>query len=287
MTRFHQGDHRIWLRDEPTVTSARQYLDLRYKLAPSLISAGRLIQSQGFPLTARCDLLWPEHPEARDPTQYIHLNATLVAPLEGDGPQVQNSRSVWIPPGDWQNAWSGKVELGPKTIQITAPANQIPMWHKKGAVLVTAQGGAMRIAEQDWSSLVLEGFPSRQPSVEHRVIFGQEGSPDADSSSSVTLETDSQGWVQVSVSSTVRPQAWTVRLHLHRGQRLELTHGFDEVSGPVRHLQPDCSDTGPSHFFPFGGPGMAPACHAGPVAEFDLEPAAGHRRWVRAALVAA
>jgi hypothetical protein len=35
-------------------------------------------------LKARCDLVWPEHPEANDPSQYLHMNATLIAPLEGD-----------------------------------------------------------------------------------------------------------------------------------------------------------------------------------------------------------
>eukprot|EP01050_Picozoa_sp_SAG11_P023710 SAG11_NODE_4843_length_1749_cov_1.335152_2_plen_174_part_00 len=84
MVRFHQGDHRIWLRDGATQSSARDYLNMRYKLAPSLIAFGRTVQSAGFPMTARCDLVWPEHPEANDPSQYIHLNATLVAPLEGD-----------------------------------------------------------------------------------------------------------------------------------------------------------------------------------------------------------
>ena len=57
---------------------------MRYKLAPSLIAFGRTVQTAGFPLTARCDLVWPSHPEANDPSQYLHLNTTLIAPLEGD-----------------------------------------------------------------------------------------------------------------------------------------------------------------------------------------------------------
>lgn len=37
MVRFHQGDHRFWLRDQTTQDSARDYLNMRYKLAPSLM----------------------------------------------------------------------------------------------------------------------------------------------------------------------------------------------------------------------------------------------------------
>ena len=97
IARFHQGDHRFWLRKESTQQSARNYLNLRHKLSPSLISWGSTVQEQGFPLTARLDLLWPTYDEANDPTQYLHLNSTLVAPLE----ETETTRSVWIPPGTW------------------------------------------------------------------------------------------------------------------------------------------------------------------------------------------
>lgn len=99
---------------------------MRYKLAPSLIAFGRTVQTAGFPLTARCDLVWPEHSEANDPSQYLHLNTTLIAPLEGDhvdkeakGGLLPASRSVWIPPGEWQDGWTGKAVTGPQTIQVT------------------------------------------------------------------------------------------------------------------------------------------------------------------------
>ena len=49
--RFHQGDHRFWLRDEGTQDTARSYLDMRYKLAPSLIAAGRTVQTAGYPMS--------------------------------------------------------------------------------------------------------------------------------------------------------------------------------------------------------------------------------------------
>ena len=91
---YHQGDHRIWLYDNSTQSYARRYLQLRYKMAPSLISAGRTLQSAGFPLTARCDLVFPEYAEAKDPTQYLHLNSSLVAPLDENA----STRQVWIPP---------------------------------------------------------------------------------------------------------------------------------------------------------------------------------------------
>ena len=42
----------------------KRYLDMRYRLLPSLIAAGQQATADGTPLVARCDLLWPAHPEA-------------------------------------------------------------------------------------------------------------------------------------------------------------------------------------------------------------------------------
>lgn len=76
------------------VCCRRDYLDMRYKLAPSLIAFGRTVQTAGFPLTARCDLVWPSHPEANDPSQYLHLNTTLIAALEGDSVGVDKENGT-------------------------------------------------------------------------------------------------------------------------------------------------------------------------------------------------
>ena len=282
MVRFHQGDHRFWLRDETTQTSARDYLNMRYKLAPSLIAAGRTVQHAGFPLTARCDMVWPEHPEANDVTQYLHLNTTLIAPLEGDpadreNPVLPASRSVWIPPGEWQDGWTGESVMGPKTVHITPTESagkfHIPMWHKKGGLVVAVQEGEMRINDQDWSELVIEAFPSAEASKEHREIYEQDSSTRGDeASTTVELRTDGAGKLWVGVSASVEARSWVVRVHLRPGERLALSDEELLASGgvgSVRHLEPhrSCDD---DSFFPFKGVGAAPACGAGPIAEFRL-----------------
>ena len=101
--------------------------------------------------------------------------------------------------------------------------------------------------------------------------------PSDDTSTAVQLETDGNGTVRVTVSASVVARAWIVRLHLRPGQRVATLQY--EAKGSlaaqtaealeVQHLQPhpDCAGRG---FFPFGGAGTAPACKAGPVAEFRL-----------------
>lgn len=57
------------------------YIRLRYRLLPTLYAAAREAFDAGTPLVRRCDLEWPEYPEARIDTQYLLGADLLVAPI--------------------------------------------------------------------------------------------------------------------------------------------------------------------------------------------------------------
>ena len=73
--------------------------------------------------------------------EYLHLTGDSICKLgwilpgEADAPVAK--RSVWIPPGTWQNLWTGDLVTGPKTITVTAKLNQIPMWVDQGGIVLT------------------------------------------------------------------------------------------------------------------------------------------------------
>jgi hypothetical protein len=272
--RFHQGEHRPWLYPNKTQDVVRKYLQARYALSPSIIAAGQLVQEQGFPPVARCDLVWPEYPEARSNHQYIHLGDTLVAPLE----EQESVRAVWIPPGDWQDAWDGSIVTGPRTINVTKPFSQIPMWHRKGGIMVTTDSKAQRISEQDWSELTLHAYPSESTSVSSRRLVAD------DKTTVVQLATDA-GVVGVRIMplEAAVSRAWRLRVHLAPTQRVATAFidGAEMLSGTVQHIEPsrDCTAT-----FPFEGVGAAPACKAGPVAELYI-PASAASHDIRLTIV--
>jgi hypothetical protein len=200
----------------------RSLLQMRYRLAPSLISAGQTVQKAGFPLAARCDLLWPEHRAdgAGSNTQYMHLNSTLVAPL-GDEQGTRDDdgwdgdREVWIPPGEWQSIWDGTNVTGPKTVKLSAPKGaHILAWHRRGSVIATVEEpDTLRMDQQDWSSLTAHAFPSSRASVSHRDIFESErevrsrlteGESEVNGQqlatrTRLTLETDGRGGVRLEI----------------------------------------------------------------------------------------
>ena len=45
----------------------RQYINVRYKLAPALIAAGQHATRTGEPFVTRCDMVWPEYAEPPPP----------------------------------------------------------------------------------------------------------------------------------------------------------------------------------------------------------------------------
>ena len=62
----------------------------------------------------RGDLIWPDYGAmAQSNHQYYFLNDTLVAPI-WNSTANETARSVWIPPGTWQDAWDGTTVTGPK-----------------------------------------------------------------------------------------------------------------------------------------------------------------------------
>ena len=49
------------------------------------------------------------------------------------------TRSVYFPPGDWQDFWTGALQHGPAKIQAQVPLERIPLWVKAGTVLPLAE----------------------------------------------------------------------------------------------------------------------------------------------------
>ena len=223
----------------------------RYKQAPGLIAAGHQAAQSGFPLVVRGDVIWPEHAAdgAYDNTQYVFLNDTLVAPIFTSTENV-TSRSVWVPPGDWEDAWDGSVVTGPTTITATQPYERQPMWlNKNGGLIVTTDKPALRIDEADWSTLTLEAFPARAgTAASTRRIVVPRNATFADRTELV-LATDAAGTVTLDIAAPEpnnnnnnnnkraaalvaaaaaaaedqpqqQQQAWVVRLHLFPGQRV-------------------------------------------------------------------
>jgi len=281
IVRFHGWkDHRPWMYDDRTKELIAAYLRLRYKLAPSLIAGGVRATRTGFPLAARCDLYWPRQvPKALLRTQYIFLEDILVAPSFAD--EGVSLRKVWVPPGLWEDAWDGSIVKGPVQLELRPRDEQQPMWFRRnGGLLVLSAGNATRIATEDWSSLIIEAFPSRSALVTNRTIF-ERGTDAGTPSTNITLQTTNSGnmSVVISAASDGTPRAWVIRFHLLPDQNpANLTVATDGQHMSTAKLQVlRAAASVASEYFPLGGQGSLPASKAGAVLEVTLPQASGPR----------
>ena len=193
---------------------------------------------------------------------------------------------MWIPPGEYQDAWTGTTTVGPKLVVATQPLGRIPLWHRKGGLLITAPI-AQTVDEQDWSELTLEIFPRahrhKDPPQQRRVI--REGEPGEGTTVFYEETTDGRLSIQILPSKSTPARAWLVRVNLEPDHALAsaVVDGVLTSTDSLTVLAPvpldQCAD-----FFPLRGRGAAPASEAGDVVELQLASAVGKRSvsmWLR------
>jgi hypothetical protein len=72
---------------------------------------------------------------------------------------AQTAQTVWLPPGNWINAWNGAVIKGPATDIYSAPLDQIPLYIRSGSIFALAP--QMQYTGQlHWSPVTLDIYPS-------------------------------------------------------------------------------------------------------------------------------
>jgi autotransporter-associated beta strand protein len=157
------GGRMPWLWGEPAESIARYYYDLRYRLLAYLYQLARHNYDTGDPLLKRCDFDYPAYSQASTTTQYLLGDRILVAPIitsGGGGVTPAAQGSVWIPPGDWIDAWSGTVYTGPETLTTSAYWGTIPIYIETGTIIPLAPF-MYNTLQMPWDPVTLDTYPDR------------------------------------------------------------------------------------------------------------------------------
>jgi len=155
------GGRMPWLWGEPAESIARYYYDLRYRMLPYLYQLARHNYDTGDPLLKRCDFDYPTYSEASTTTQYLLGDRILVAPIitpGGGGVTPAAQGSVWIPPGNWIDAWSGTVYTGPETLLTSAYWGTIPIYIETGTIIPLAPF-MYNTRQMPWDPMTLDTYP--------------------------------------------------------------------------------------------------------------------------------
>ncbi len=119
--------------DVETLATWRFYAVLRTRLKGYIQDLARKARREGLPLVRALAMLWPERKEAaRRFDEYLFGPDILVCPVWRDRVLV---REVWLPPGEWVDAWNGKEHRGPALVQVPCPVPRIPLFLKRGSSL--------------------------------------------------------------------------------------------------------------------------------------------------------
>jgi len=88
--------------------------------------------------------------------EYLQLGGNDLITLEWRA--TSSMQSMWIPPGNWINAWTGASLTGPATIICNTPLEQIPLYIRSGSIFALAP--QMQYTGQlPWDPVTLDAYP--------------------------------------------------------------------------------------------------------------------------------
>ncbi|MCC5950660.1 MAG: glycoside hydrolase family 31 protein [Acidimicrobiia bacterium] len=125
---------------------ARDLLDLRYRLLPTIWAAARRAVDRSLPMLRPLVVDHQDDPSTwRIADQWTFADALLVAPvLDPSG-----RRRVYLPAGTWADWWTGELidtDDGGRWITVEAPLERIPLYQRAGTVV--ALGPTMQFVDE-------------------------------------------------------------------------------------------------------------------------------------------
>ena len=134
---FAGGPNEVWSFGDEAYAILRDYLGLRERLRPYVMSLMRAAHDDGMPPMRPLFLEYPGDPTSYQvEDQYLFGPDLLVAPILEHGAR---SRTVYLPEGStWTDAWTRAAHDGGRTIEVEAPLERIPLFLRDGARLQIA-----------------------------------------------------------------------------------------------------------------------------------------------------
>lgn len=131
----YMTDTEFWRYGEIVESTARDYLNLRYRLFPYIYSLGALANQKGMPLLRPLVFDFRSDGQALDQAHSFMFGPGLhVAPVIEPG---ATTWPVYLPqsPGGWFDVWTGVRRAGGETHLVPSPLSQIPLHARAGTIL--------------------------------------------------------------------------------------------------------------------------------------------------------
>jgi hypothetical protein len=133
----NHGERLPWDYDTAAELPAEEFLRLREALVPYLYDTAWEATTTGLPMTREMAIGWPNDAAALSATsQWMLGDSLLVAPITSPGTTA--SRSVWFPPGSWDNFFTGQSVQGGSSQTVTDGFSTAPVYIKAGGIVPMA-----------------------------------------------------------------------------------------------------------------------------------------------------
>jgi alpha-glucosidase (family GH31 glycosyl hydrolase) len=137
-TKNPEAERRIWAYPPQYAKVMRDAFLLRYALIPYIYTQSRKTYDTGVAFLRPLYYDYPEAPEAYDfKDEYIFGDDMIVAPIatELNKDSQLATKSIWLPPGEWIEWFSGEHLKGPAKLDRTFALNEIPVYVRAGAIV--------------------------------------------------------------------------------------------------------------------------------------------------------
>ena len=140
-TKNPDAERRIWAYPEPYSGIMRDLYHQRYAMLPYIYTEARRTYDTGLAFLHPLYYEWPEAEEAySSKNEYMFGEEMFVDPVVAPGDTVTGlvEESVWIPPGEWIEAETGRHFHGPGNVKRNFSIRQVPVYVRAGAIVPMA-----------------------------------------------------------------------------------------------------------------------------------------------------
>jgi alpha-glucosidase (family GH31 glycosyl hydrolase) len=196
---------------------------------------------------------------------------------------VEQIFTVWIPPGYWQDIWTGKMLQGPQLINLDPILWKCPMYVRNGGIVFSLPQ-MQYTTEHAWKKVIIDAFiPMEKTAGTMRVLYEDDGiSPKyqkgAFCKTPVTLSRDEKGVhlridkMKGKYKGALSSRDWIIRLNLPENTKPENVriNGKKLKSNSSNRMKIITEAELQEDAMPFKGAGSKPRSLAGPVLELTI-----------------
>lgn len=232
-----------WRYGEKALATFRRYAQLRQRLIPYIYSAAASAYEAGVPMMRPLVLDYPADRRVYDiDDEFFFGDALLVAPVTKEG---ATGRSLFLPPGEWTDYWTGERQAGGRSITYQAAPEVMPLFVKAGAI-IPMQPEMTYVGEKPADPLTFDIYPSGRSSTR---LYEDDGTT-LDYQKGIRAETvvscdAGPASIVVAVHAPtgqyrVQPRAYVFRLHVGRAPRAVTVNGasIGKVAAPQAGSEP-------------------------------------------------